>query len=65
MSENSYIYVEQGLIYIQCAECYKKNRQGSFWPAANGYGGNVKCKCGRIIHQEPEEDDGDEGESPL
>lgn len=55
MSENSYIVIEGDVVYLQCRECYKENQLGSFWPASNGYGPNVKCKCGRVIHENCDE----------
>lgn len=64
MSKDSYIVIEKDLIYIQCVECYKRNKRGSLWPACNGYGGNIKCKCGNVIHEDKTErrdENGDKG----
>lgn len=57
MSEDSYIYWDdddipdaERRVYIQCQECYDKNKRGIKWVGELGYGGRVICQCGHVIN---------------
>lgn len=60
MKKNCYIYWDndevprnEQKIYIQCEECFKKNRKGFIWGASMLYGHNeIKCSlCHTIIYK--------------
>jgi hypothetical protein len=57
MSYNCYIYWDDKNIYIQCEECHKINGWGTLWPASYGYRSTIICKCGKIIHEQKDEDE--------
>lgn len=64
MSEQCYIYWDddsvpehERRIYMQCVECFKKNRKGYPWSAFMGYGAaKIVCQCGYVIHQGEDEE---------
>ena len=59
MSENCYVYWDEEsddpnkkrYVYMQCVECYAKNKKGVMWPAVMGYKNRVVCGCGKVIHE--------------